>query len=76
MISNLSFCYCDFDSSPETQRTFPPMRLGTRTAVQAIRLGVTDQVNWAQLGGRSGPAPDTSIPHLDRAVTGGITQIM
>ena len=41
------------------------MRLGTRTAVQAIRLGVTDQENWAQLGGRSSPAPDTSIPHLD-----------
>ena len=52
------------------------MRLGTRTAVQAIRLGVTDQVNWAQLGGRSGPAPETSIPHLDRTVTGGITLIM
>ena len=52
------------------------MRLGTRTAVQAIRLGVTDQVNWAQLGGRSGPAPDTSIPHLDRPVTEDITQIM
>ena len=76
MISNPSWCKCDFDSSPEIQRTFPPMRLGTRTAVQAIRLGVTDQVNWAQLGGRSGPAPETSIPHLDRAVTGGITQIM
>ena len=41
------------------------MRLGTRTAVQAIRLGVTDQVNWAQLGGRSSPVPDTNIPHLD-----------
>lgn len=41
------------------------MRLGTRTADQAIRLGVTDQVNWAQVGGRSSPAPDTSIPHLD-----------
>ena len=49
------------------------MRLGTRTAVQARRLGVTDQVNWAQVGGRSGPAPDTSIPHLDRAVTENIT---
>ena len=51
---------------PETQRTFPPMRLGTRTAVQAMRLGATDQENWAQVGGRSSPGPATNKPHLDR----------